>query len=83
MNGLTIEQAKELREYLKENVKFFEMEIDLAMDKVWEHHSGLELELSNSFQDAIWDAVQEWCEENGIDVDEFYENNYLEDILLD
>lgn len=82
MKRYTKKSAEDLRIYLRDNIEFYEEEIDLASEKAWVHHTGLELELPSSFVDTIWDKVAEWCEENEISYDDFFGEYDLEDVVF-
>lgn len=72
---LSIEQFEDMVRYVSDNV---DHDLDRYAMRMIENRNPLPYELA----DSINDYAAEWCEENGIDPDEYYGDYDAEDIFM-
>lgn len=72
---LSVEEFEDLVRYVSGNV---DHDLDRYAMRMIENRNPLPYELSN----PINDYAAEWCEENGIDPDEYYSDYDAEDVFM-
>lgn len=63
-------KTEEFCQYCKENIPNFELRYDLALDKEGEMRCPIEY-ADNQLYCEIRDRLEEWCDENGENIDDY------------
>lgn len=72
---MTAEEFGELVSYVSRNI---EHDLDNYAMRLIEERSGLPYQL----EEAINDRAEEWCEDNDIDEDEYYDEHDAEEVFF-
>ena len=67
------QRFKEIAAYVRNNVEFYEERLQLALNKMDRMRCSLRF-ADNELFERIVDSVREWCDDRGIDVNDFEES---------